>query len=168
MAEIILVWAARLVEWVFTELGRIGDGAGWRADQEFHLASVKSQSGMKNECASESPAPGIQMSVITAEGSTAHLRGHREAWRSPALSGCGSSPQLPPPPEASAVYDSPSSKERSVQLGQPLFILPEGSCLDNVFHSILIEFCPFLKFNFKVVNRLNTLCLLPKVLAFQD
>lgn len=79
MTEIILVWAARLVEWVFTELGRIGDGAGWRADQEFHLASVKSQSGMKNECASESPAPGIQTSVITAEGITAHLRGHREA-----------------------------------------------------------------------------------------
>ena len=75
-------------------------------------------------------------------------------------------PSRPLLPRLQLCVYSPFSKERSIQLGPPLFILPKGSCLDNVFHSLLIEFCLFLKFNFKVVNRLNTLCLLPKVLTF--
>ena len=38
-----IISAARLLEWLFIELGRTRGAVGWKADQEFHLASVKSR-----------------------------------------------------------------------------------------------------------------------------
>ena len=67
-------------------------------------------------------------------------RGTQRSVEIPALSACGASPHmlLPAP---SAVCDSPFPKEQSGQPAHPPFILPEGSCLDSIFHSLLTEFC---------------------------
>lgn len=104
--------------------------------EEFPLAFAESQSRMKDACASESPVPGEQQ---TGALSTS---GNPEKHRIPALSGRGTSPHafLPAP---SAVCDGPFPKEQSGPPAHSPSILPEGSCLDSIFQSLLTEFCLF-------------------------
>ena len=70
------------------------------------------------------------------------LQGTGRSVKIPALLRCGASPRLCPLlPVTSEVCDSPFPKEQNGQPADSLFILPEGSCLDNIFHSLLTEFC---------------------------
>lgn len=136
-----------LMEWLVAELGRTGEGQV--EEDQFYLASVKSKSRMKNECGLwifqlpwhrslslqqryNYPPYGNQRSMVICG----------RGW-SATLSRCGDCPgtSLYPKPLAASVC--PFSKEKSFQLCWPLFILPGGSCLDIVFHSLLIEFCFF-------------------------
>lgn len=132
------------IQWAGKDWGR----AGGRVDQ-FYLASVKSTSRMKNECGLwilqlpwhrslslqqryNYPPYGNQRSVVICG----------KGW-SAALSRCGDWTGTSLYPRPLAAYDCPFPKEQSFQLCWPLFILPGGSCLDIVFHSLLIEFCFF-------------------------
>lgn len=65
-----------------------------------------------------------------------------KGW-SAAVSRCGDCPGTSLYPKPLTTSDCAFPREQSFQLCWPLFILPGGSCLDIVFHSLLIEFCFF-------------------------
>lgn len=152
-----------VIHWAGLDWGRAVGRIG-----QFYLASVKSESRMKNEC-------GLwifQLRSVSLQPryNSIHLMAHREAWWSGgrgALLLCPDVEILLASLFTPVTAHCPFPKEQSFQLCWPLFILPGGSCLDIVFHSLLIEFCFFFKkkFNFKVLNRLTTWCQFPKVLT---
>lgn len=69
------------------------------------------------------------------------------------------SPQSPPVlPELPALYHCPLLKGQAIQLCQSPCVLPGGSCLDRVFHSLLIHFRFKRSVQFKVMNRVYCVC----------
>lgn len=130
---------------------------GWgRLDHrsEVPLASVESKSGMRNESALWTFQLHRYKSLSLDQKV---LMGPKETWWSgscsTAVSRCGASPPSPSLlPDPSAVYDCHFPKGKESICGWPLFILPKGSCLDNVSLLANKVLLYFFKCNFKVVN----------------
>ena len=134
---ILLIWAARLVKGLFPKLGRtlaLGQAGECTRNSLWHLLS---------------PSLEWRMNVLLNPQFQGYSRrehclpqGTQRSVKIPALSGRGASPHafLPAP---SAVCDGPFPKEQSGPPAHSPFILPEGSCLDSIFQSLLTEFCLF-------------------------